>query len=168
MHFILKVGDDGGRWISTVSRNGVHTKVEAVTKPECIYTITQHLHNLTPTYNNFTKWYCYPVQHSQVATMTSVREHILELLPLQFYVDRHLFTKRVEIALEVLLICRFSFNYAFFHVDVADWSFTWCTEFVVFLRHPTPPPCKPQAITFSVIFFVIRLSYLKLNPCFRE
>jgi len=104
--YTYKVGDDGGRWISTVSRDGVHTKVEAVTKPECIYTITCQLLSVTPTYNNFTKWYCYPVQHSQVATMTAVREHIIELLPLQFYVDRQLFTKHVEIALEGVYAAR--------------------------------------------------------------
>jgi hypothetical protein len=91
---------DGGRWISTVTKDGVHHKVEALTKPECIYTITNQLLGAVPTYLNFTKWFCYPVQHSEVSAMTDVREHILELVPLQNYVDRQLFTNRVDIALE--------------------------------------------------------------------
>ena len=92
-----------------MTKDGVHHKVEALTKPECIYTITNQLLGAVPTYLNFTKWFCYPVQHPEVSAMTAVREHILELVPLQNYVDRQLFTNRVDIALEVLLHCRFLF-----------------------------------------------------------
>ena len=103
--------------MSTISAEGAsHRKVEAYTKPECIYNITQELLGgggggsgsaVVPTYMNFIKWYCFPVNHQEVAAMTAVHEHCLELLPLQNYLDRQLFSNRVDIALEV-----------FFSVDI--------------------------------------------------
>jgi len=98
--FYTYQSSDGGRWISTVTKDGVQHKVEAYTKPECIYNITCKLLGYVPTYLNFTKWYCYHVNHPEVLAMTAVREHILELMSLQYYVDRQLFTNRVEIVLE--------------------------------------------------------------------
>ena len=55
-----------------------------------------------PGFNNFVKWYTYPVFHSETSRMTASLEHILELLPLQNHIERQLFTNRVQVVLEVL------------------------------------------------------------------
>ena len=98
--FPPKVGE-GGKWTSTVTNSNRMLKVEAETKPECIYNVCSGLVGAPPSYTNFTKWFSYPVNHAEVAAMTANLEHILELLPLQNHLDRQMYTNRVEVALEV-------------------------------------------------------------------
>ena len=86
--------------------------------------------------------------------MTAVREHILELMSLQYYVDRQLFTNRVEIVLEVLLTCRINLS-AFLYR---------------FIIHILDPSSKTYFVTdvssldfndflfFSLFFIVIQMS----------
>jgi hypothetical protein len=96
-----RVGE-GGRWTACVSTAGsAPRRIEAETKPECIYNICESLLGTPPGFNNFIKWYSYPVGHSETSRMTSTLEHVLELLPLQNHIDRQLFTNRVPIVLEV-------------------------------------------------------------------
>ena len=97
---LVKVGD-GGKWTSTITNSAVGTKIEALTKPECIYNICEGLLGSPPSYSSFTKWFSYPVNHPEISTMTANLEHTLELLPLQNHLDRQLFTNRVEVMLEV-------------------------------------------------------------------
>ena len=97
-----RVGE-GGRWTASVSAAGCAAKrIEAETKPECIYNICESLLGAPPGFNNFVKWYTYPVFHSETSRMTASLEHILELLPLQNHIERQLFTNRVQVVLEVL------------------------------------------------------------------
>ena len=92
----------GGRWTASVSSAGsAARRIEAETKPECIYNICENLLGTPPSFNNFIKWYSYPLNHTETSRMTSSLEHILELLPLQNHIDRQLFTNRVPIVLEV-------------------------------------------------------------------
>ena len=170
---------DGGRWISTVTKDGVQHKVEAYTKPECIYNITCKLLGSVPTYLNFTKWYCYHVNHPEVLAMTAVREHILELMSLQYYVDRQLFTNRVEIVLEVLLTCRINlsaFLYRFiihildpssktyFVTDVSSFDFNDFL-FLVFslLLYKCQLKLKELTLTLKNVIIINSSCYAKLN-----
>jgi len=100
-----KVGD-GGKWTSTITNSAVGTKIEALTKPECIYNICEGLLGSPPSYSSFTKWFSYPVNHPEISTMTANLEHTLELLPLQNHLDRQLFTNRVEVMLEGVFSAR--------------------------------------------------------------
>jgi len=100
-----KVGD-GGKWTASIISSSSLEKIEAVTKPECVYNICQGLVGAPPSFNNFVKWFCYPVIHPEISNMTCNLEHILELLPLQNYLDRQLFTNRVEITLEGVFSAR--------------------------------------------------------------
>jgi hypothetical protein len=97
-----RVGE-GGRWTASLSAAGSAAKrIEAETKPECIYNICESLLGAPPSFNNFIRWFTYPVFHSETSRMTASLEHILELLPLQNHIDRQLFTNRVQVVLEVL------------------------------------------------------------------
>ena len=102
--FWPKVGE-GGKWTASITSNASTVeKIEAITKPECVYKICVGLAGgVQPSYNNFTKWFCYPSNHPEISNMTVGLEHTLELLPLQNFIDRQLFTNRVELKLEVQL-----------------------------------------------------------------
>jgi len=100
-----KIGE-GGKWTANIINSTTVNKIEAITKPECIYNICEGLVGSPPSYLNFTKWFSYPVLHPEISSMTSTLEHILELLPLQNFIDRQLFTNRVEITLEGIFSAR--------------------------------------------------------------
>jgi hypothetical protein len=81
----------GGCWIANVSFAGrPPLRIEAETKPECIYNICETLLSKPPDFNNFIKWYSYPVNHSETCHMLSSLDHILELLPLQNHIEQQL------------------------------------------------------------------------------
>jgi hypothetical protein len=97
----------GGQWTASVSRGGsLPLRIEAETKPECIYSICESLLGAPPGFNNFMKWYSYPVNHSETSRMSSSLDQILELLPLQNHVERQLFAKRVPVVLEGIYAAR--------------------------------------------------------------
>jgi len=102
-----KVGE-GGKWTASITSNASTVeKIEAITKPECVYKICVGLAGgVQPSYNNFTKWFCYPSNHPEISNMTVGLEHTLELLPLQNFIDRQLFTNRVELKLEGVFAAR--------------------------------------------------------------
>jgi hypothetical protein len=91
----------GGHWTASVTCGGsVPLRIEAETKPECIYSICESLLGAPPGFDNFMKWYSYPVNHSEIHHMSSSLDQILDLLPLQKYVEQQLFTERVPVVLE--------------------------------------------------------------------
>lgn len=97
----------GGRWTASLAVAGSAAKrIEAETKPECIYNICESLLGAPPGFNNFVKWYTFPLQHTETSRMTASLEHILELLPLQNHIDRQLFTNRVQVVLEGVYAAR--------------------------------------------------------------
>ena len=97
----------GGRWTASVLSEGrVARRVEAETKPECIYNICKNLLGAPPSFHNFIKWYSYPVNHSETRRMSSSLDHFLKLLPLQNHIDRQLFTNRVPVVLEGIYAAR--------------------------------------------------------------
>lgn len=83
--FQYRVGQ-GGCWTARVAG----CPLRAETKPECIYLICQNLLGASPDFNNFIRWYSYPLNHSQTSRLLSTLEHIHELLPLQHYIEQHL------------------------------------------------------------------------------
>jgi len=93
-----------GKWLTTLNINteGVQrqVKIEAETRAEMVYNILCDLLGSAPTYETFTKWYCYPSQSDTVATMAGNLELQRQLLPLQTHVDRQLFNSRVQCVLE--------------------------------------------------------------------
>jgi predicted subunit of tRNA(5-methylaminomethyl-2-thiouridylate) methyltransferase len=97
----------GGHWSASVSCGDYPPKrIEAETKPECIYRICESLLGSPPEFDNFMKWYSYPVDHSETSRMSSCLDKILELLPLQNYIERQLYTKRVPVVLEGIYAAR--------------------------------------------------------------
>jgi len=99
-----------GKWLTTLNINteGVQrqVKIEAETRAEMVYNILCDLLGSAPTYETFTKWYCYPSQSDTVATMAGNLELQRQLLPLQTHVDRQLFNSRVQCVLEVLYLVK--------------------------------------------------------------
>ena len=99
-----------GKWLTTLNINteGVQRqgKIEAETRAEMVYNILCDLLGSAPTYETFTKWYCYPSQSDTVATMAGNLELQRQLLPLQTHVDRQLFNSRVQCVLEVLYLVK--------------------------------------------------------------
>jgi len=97
-----------GKWLTTlnITTGGVQrqVKIEAETRAEMVYNILCDLLGSAPTYETFTKWYCYPSQSDTVATMAGNLELQRQLLPLQTHVDRQLFNARVQCVLEVLYL----------------------------------------------------------------
>ena len=95
-----------GKWLTTlnITSSGVQrqVKIEAETRAEMVYNILCDLLGSAPTYETFTKWYCYPSQSDTVQTMAGNLELQRQLLPLQTHVDRQLFNARVQCVLEVL------------------------------------------------------------------
>jgi len=93
-----------GKWLTTlnITTGGVQrqVKIEAETRAEMVYNILCDLLGSAPTYETFTKWYCYPSQSDTVATMAGNLELQRQLLPLQTHVDRQLFNARVQCVLE--------------------------------------------------------------------
>eukprot|EP00092_Neocalanus_flemingeri_P031451 GFUD01034157.1.p1 GENE.GFUD01034157.1~~GFUD01034157.1.p1 ORF type:complete len:1343 (+),score=442.59 GFUD01034157.1:145-4173(+) len=93
-----------GKWLTTlnITSGGVQrqVKIEAETRAEMVYNILCDLFGSAPTYETFTKWYCYPSQSDTVATMAGNLELQRQLLPLQTHVDRQLFNARVQCVLE--------------------------------------------------------------------
>jgi len=93
-----------GKWLTTlnITSGGVQrqVKIEAETRAEMVYNILCDLLGSAPTYETFTKWYCYPSQSDTVATMAGNLELQRQLLPLQTHVDRQLFNARVQCVLE--------------------------------------------------------------------
>jgi predicted subunit of tRNA(5-methylaminomethyl-2-thiouridylate) methyltransferase len=97
----------GGHWSASVSCGDYPPKrIEAETKPECIYRICESLLGSPPEFDNFMKWYSYPVDHSETSRMSSCLDKILELLPLQNHIERQLYTKRVPVVLEGIYAAR--------------------------------------------------------------
>ena len=119
---LIQVGE-GGKWTATITNSNNISKLDAVTKPECVYKICEGLLGSPPSFLNFIKWFCYPVHHPEISRMTANLEHILELLPLQNFIDRQLFTNRVQVTLEVHL----SINNARFTITTV---FLWLTAMV--------------------------------------
>ena len=95
-----------GKWLTTlnITTGGAQkqVKIEAETRAEMVYNILCDLLGSAPTYESFTKWYCYPSQSDTVATMAGNLELQRQLLPLQTHVDRQLYNARVQCVLEVL------------------------------------------------------------------
>merc|ERR1719228_734431 len=93
-----------GKWLTTLNINteGVQrqVKIEAETRAEMVYNILCDLLGSAPTYETFTKWYCYPSQSDTVASLAGNLELQRQLLPLQTHVDRQLFNSRVQCVLE--------------------------------------------------------------------
>jgi len=93
-----------GKWLTTlnITSSGVQrqVKIEAETRAEMVYNILCDLLGSAPTYETFTKWYCYPSQSDTVQTMAGNLELQRQLLPLQTHVDRQLFNARVQCVLE--------------------------------------------------------------------
>ena len=104
--FRYRLGE-AGFWTASVSRAGSPaSRIKAETKPECIYNICENLLGAPPDFNNFIKWYSYPVNHSEIILMSSSLERIYELLPLQDHIFQKLFTNRVPIVLEGIYAAR--------------------------------------------------------------
>jgi len=92
-----------GCWRVNVSLpNKLPQRLEATSKPECLFYIFQIILGTPLAYNNFIKWYSYHSYHSEVARMMSTLNYIDELIPLQNYIDQQLFYKKIPIALEGL------------------------------------------------------------------
>jgi hypothetical protein len=98
-------GKSSGCWTANVIGSTIQ-KVEAETKPECIYKICESLLGTSPDFNNFMKWYSYPVNHTETHRMVSVLEPILELLPLQIHIEQQLFKNKVQVVLEGVYAAR--------------------------------------------------------------
>jgi hypothetical protein len=97
----------GGCWIASVSCAGSPAhRIEAESKPECIYNICESLLGIPPSYHNFIKWYSYPVNHSETRRMSARLEHILELLPLQNHIDQQLLMNNVPVVLKGIYASR--------------------------------------------------------------
>lgn len=94
------VGHDGC-WMASVSiSNKLPQKIHAKSKPECLFFIFQAVLGAKITYNQFIKWYSYPVNHPIKTRMLETLDHIIELLPLQHYIDQQLFVKKVPVVLK--------------------------------------------------------------------
>lgn len=112
--------DENGRWTSCVYRAGsANQRIEAKTKPESIYNICKSLLSASPNYYNFIKWYSYPINHSEINRMVSTLQAILELLPLQNYIDWQLFTNGIPIVLEGMYAARSEIEAAWPHYACA-------------------------------------------------
>jgi len=102
-YFKFCVGGEG-KWLTTlnITTDGAQkqVKIEAETRAEMVYNILCDLLGSAPTYESFTKWYCYPSQSDTVATMAGNLELQRQLLPLQTHVDRQLYNARVQCVLE--------------------------------------------------------------------
>jgi hypothetical protein len=97
-----------GRWSSNVSNKpgSALLRIEAETKPECIYNICQTVLNTPPVLNQFMMWDIYLVNHNEINNMVSTLQYILELLPLQNHIDHQLFMNRIPIVLEGIYSAR--------------------------------------------------------------
>ena len=95
-----RVGE-GGRWTARIF-SATPRRIEAETKPECVYNICKSLLGTPPGFDNFIKWYSYPVNHSEINRMSSSLEYILELLPLQKNIAQQLHMSQISVVLEGL------------------------------------------------------------------
>lgn len=130
---------EGAKWTATITNSGNVSRPDAVTKPECIYKICEGILGSPPSFINFIKWFCYPILHPEISRMTASLEHTLELLPLQNFIDRQLFTNRVQVTLEVHLSiynARFLFiNRTIFVTDVMNlWYGVFDIMFYYFIQ----------------------------------
>merc|ERR1719244_1638220 len=92
--------DGGGTWLTQLVRGGNTVKIEADTRAEIVYSILEKILGQKLTYENFTKWFCYPSMGDTVGSLARDLELIKQLLPLQTHVDRQLFNARVQCVLE--------------------------------------------------------------------
>jgi hypothetical protein len=97
-----------GRWTSNVfsTPDSAMLRIEAETKPECIYNICKTVLKTPPVFNEFMMWYSYLVNHNEINSMVSTLQYILELLPLQNHIDQQLFTNRIPVVLEGIYSAR--------------------------------------------------------------
>lgn len=94
-------GDSGGTWLtSLVFKEGKTMKIEADTRAEIVYNILEDVLGECPTFENFTRWYCYPSMGDTAGSLARDLELIRQCLPLQTHVDRQLFNARVQCVLE--------------------------------------------------------------------
>jgi len=98
-------GDSGGTWLtSLVFKEGKTMKIEADTRAEIVYNILEDVLGECPTFENFTRWYCYPSMGDTAGSLARDLELIRQCLPLQTHVDRQLFNARVQCVLEVVTV----------------------------------------------------------------
>ena len=106
-YYKVELGGES-KWLSTLTKvagaggEQRQVRVEAETRAEMVYNILCDILGSAPTYDTFTKWYCYPSQSITMVSLAGQLELQRQLLPLQNHVDRQLFNARVQCVLEVL------------------------------------------------------------------
>jgi len=104
-YYKVELGGES-KWLSTLTKvagaggEQRQVRVEAETRAEMVYNILCDILGSAPTYDTFTKWYCYPSQSITMVSLAGQLELQRQLLPLQNHVDRQLFNARVQCVLE--------------------------------------------------------------------
>lgn len=92
-------------WTASVTIASITKQIRAETKPECIYKIYEKLLEASSGFLNI-KCFTYPIFHSETIRMKESLKHILELLPLQNYIEWQLFSNKVRVILDGVYTAR--------------------------------------------------------------